>query len=149
MNGRGAGLVVMVIGAVLAVVPAFTWYSVPAADGAVRASGFAGAGQLLLMPVAGAAAVLAGAALLSSRADARDATAVRTGIIAALAGLVALGFTVWAAADPRVTLTADLPGGTEVVPATVRVEPAAYAAPVLALMLVAAGVAVAWSGRRR
>ncbi|MGD9570559.1 MAG: hypothetical protein AB7V62_01580 [Thermoleophilia bacterium] len=149
MTGRGAGLTVMVLGAVVAVLPAFTWYAVPVAGGAVRASGFAGAGQLLLLPVAGAAAVLAGAALVSSRRDARAATARRTGLVTVAAGLVALGFTVWAAADPRVTLTADLPGGTEVVPATVDVEPAAYIAPVVCALLVVMGVAVAWSGRRR
>lgn len=149
MSGRATALAVMILGAALTVLPALTWYSVPRAAGAVRVSGFAGAGQLLLLPVLGAAAVLAGAALLSARADVRRATALRTGLVAGVAGAVALGFTLWAATAPDVELRAGLPGGEVVVPATVEVAAAAVVAPVVAGALAALGCAMAWASRPR
>jgi hypothetical protein len=149
VSGRGGSLVLMVLGAVVAVVPAFAWYVVPRPAGDVRVSGFSGAGQLLLMPLLGAAAVLAGAALLSAPAERRRATAVRAGLVALVTGLVALGFGVWAAAAPAVELRAGLPGGDVVVPATVQLTGAAVAAPALAAALALAGAAMSWTSRAR
>lgn len=148
MRGRAAGITLMALGAALAVMPAFAWYSVPRAGGDVRASGFDGAGQLLLMPVLGALAVVAGAVLVSAGRG-RDAPgASRAGALAAAAGAVCLGFALWAASAPRVELTVVLPDGTETVPSRVEVEPAAAVAVALAGALLVVGTAVAWSGRR-
>jgi hypothetical protein len=138
----------MVLGGALAVLPAFAWYSAPRAGGPVRATGFAGAGQLLLMPVIGVLAVIAGAAIVSARRESRTA-GPWTGVLAAVAGALALGFAVWAASAPRVRLEAELPGGTEVVPAAVDVEPAAVVTVVVALALLGLGAMVTWAGRRR
>jgi hypothetical protein len=149
MSGRGGALALMVLGGALAVVPAFAWYVVARPAGEVRVSGFSGAGQLLLMPLLGAAAVVAGAALLSAPADRRRATAVSAGLVALVAGVVALAFAVWAAAAPDVELRAGLPGGDVVLPATVELTGAAVAAPVLAAALALAGAAMAWTSRAR
>ncbi len=149
MSGRAGALSLMVLGAALAVVPAFAWYVVPRPAGDVLVSGFSGAGQLLLMPLLGGVAVVAGAALLSAPADRRRATAVRAGLVALVAGLVGLAFTVWAAVAPDVELRAGLPGGDVVVPATVEITGAAVAAPVLAGALALAGAAMAWTSRAR
>jgi hypothetical protein len=149
VSGRPAAAALMALGAALAVLPAFAWYSAPRAAGAVTATGYAGAGQLLLLPLLGGLAVLAGATLVSARADGRPDTATWAGAVAVVSGLIALGFTIWAAAAPRVELTVVLADGTEVVPSAVDLEPAAVIAPVLAGALVLLGVAVARSGRRR
>jgi hypothetical protein len=149
MSGRGGALALMVLGGALAVVPAFAWYVVARPAGEVRVSGFSGAGQLLLMPLLGAAAVVAGAVLLSAPADRRRATAVSAGLVALVAGVVALAFAVWAAAAPDVELRAGLPGGDVVLPATVELTGAAVAAPVLAAALALAGAAMAWTSRAR
>lgn len=149
MRGRPAAVALMVLGGALAVLPAFAWYSVPRAGGAVRASGFAGAGQLLLLPLLGGLVVLAAAALVSARGDGRDAAAAWAGEVAVVAGAVALAFTAWAAWAPSVELTADLGGGTEVIAAAVDLEPAALVAPALAAATAVLGVVVARSGRRR
>ena len=142
------GVVLMVLGGALAVLPAFAWYSAPRAAGAVSASGFTGAGQLLLMPVIGVLAVVAGAAMVSARRDSRTA-GIWTGALATVSGALALGFAVWAATAPRVRLEAVLPGGTEVVPAEVDLQPAAFVTVLLAATLLVLGAMVTWAGRRR
>lgn len=150
MTGRGAAVVLMVLGAAIAVLPAFAWYSAPVGDQEVRASGFEGAGQLLVLPALGALAALAGVGLAVARPGAdRAPPAARAGLVAAVAGALALAFAIWAAAAPRLTLSADLPGGAEDVPARIDLEPAALVAPVLAAAMLLLGAAMAWTARRR
>ncbi len=137
----------MALGAAIAVLPAFAWYSAPRAGGALSASGFGGAGQLLLLPVLGALAAMAGVAVLLARRERRPASAW-TGPVAAGSGALALVFAFWAATSPAVEVRASLPGGTEVVPTRVEVEPAAIVTILLAAALLAVGAGVAWAGRR-
>lgn len=149
MIARVAGAALMALGAALAALPAFGWYSAPPVGARTHASGFAGAGQLWAMPLIGAMTVLAGAALVSARPEAARETARWVGALAAVGGAVALGLALWAAVDPRLELTVALPGGRETVPATIALEAAAIVAPVVAGAILLLGLAVAWAGRRR
>jgi hypothetical protein len=149
VTGRLSALAMMGLGAAIAVAPAFAWYALPRAGGEVRSTGFGGAGQLWLLPLLGALAVVAGALLLSARPEARGPVAARAGLVAAVAGLLALAFALWAAAAPRLELTVALGGVEEAVSATADLAPAAVVTPVLAGALALLGLVVAWAGRRR
>ena len=150
MIARAAGAVLMALGAALAALPAFGWYSAPPAGTPTHASGFAGAGQLWLLPVLGALVVLAGALVLSARTATAAATARGAGALAALCGAVALGLSLWAAADPHLDLTVGAPGGPATVPATVDLEAAAVVTPIVAGAILVVGLGlVLTAGRRR
>ena len=149
MTARVAGAVLMALGAALAALPAFGWYSAPPVGVPTHASGFAGAGQLWALPLVGAMTVLSGAALVSAGQESARATARRVGVVAAVGGAVALGLALWAAADPRLELTVALPSGRETVPATTTLEPAAIVTPLIAAAILLLGLAVAWAGRPR
>ena len=149
MTARVAGALLMALGAALAALPAFGWYSAPPVGAPTHASGFAGAGQLWALPLVGAMTVLSGAALVSARPEGARDTARRVGVAAALGGAVALGLALWAAADPRLELTAALPGGRETVPATTTLEAAAIVTPFVAGAILLLGLGIAWAGRRR
>lgn len=147
---RAAGALLLGLGAALAVLPAFGWYSAPPAGAPTEASGFAGAGQLWALPVLGALAVLAGAIQLAARPAGAAGTARAAGALAAAAGAVALGVAAWAAADPRLELTALLPGGPERVAAgAVGLEAPAIVTLVVAAAITLVGLALVVSGRRR
>jgi hypothetical protein len=81
----------MALGAALAALPAFGWYSAPPVGAPTHASGFAGAGQLWALPLVGAMTVLSGAALVSARPEGARETARRVGVMAAVGGAAALG----------------------------------------------------------
>ena len=149
MRGRLAGLSAMALGGALAVLPAFPWYSAPHGEAVARASGFSGAGQLLLMPAIGALAVLAGAALAAPRPGRRPSPAPWAGPLATASGVLALSFSVWAASRPSLELSAALPGGAQTLPAQIDLEPAALLSVALAAALAALGAAVTWTARRR
>lgn len=149
MIARAAGGLLMALGAALAALPAFAWYSAPPAASPTHASGLSGAGQLWALPVLGALIVLAGALLLSAGPEIAARTARRVGVLAAVAGALALGLSGWAAAVPDVELTVALPMGRVEVPAGVSLEPAAFVTPLVAGAILLLGLAVAGSGRRR
>jgi len=149
VTARLAGGALMALGATLGVLPAFTWFLTPPDASPVHLSGFRGAGQLWLLPVLGLLIVLAGATLASSPPGRAQRTARWTGPLAFVAALTAAAFSVWAGTDPAVTLHVALPTGTEVVPATVSLAPAAIVAPIAAGVAAAIGAAVAVAGRRR
>ena len=149
MTARVAGALLMALGAALAALPAFGWYSAPPVGAPTHASGFAGAGQLWALPLVGAMTVLSGAALVSARPEGARETARRVGGVTAVGGAAALGLALWAAADPRLELTVALPGGTETVPATATLEAAAIVTPLVAGAILVLGLAVAWAGWRR
>ena len=142
---RLGGIALIALGALLAVLPAFAWYATPPQ---AVASGFAGAGQLWVVPVLGALAVLGGVALCSGRVENRGAAARWAGPLAAIAGLLATGLTLWAGLDPAVTLSVVLPSGSESVPASVELRPAAIVAPLAAVLIAGIGSA-AFLRRRR
>ena len=142
---RLGGIALIALGALLAVLPAFAWYATPPQ---AVASGFAGAGQLWVVPVLGALAVLGGVALCSGRVENRGAAARWAGPLAAIAGLLATGLTLWAGLDPAVTLSVVLPSGTELVPTPVELRPAAIMAPLASVLIAGIGGAVIL-GRRR
>lgn len=148
MIGRAAGAVLMGLGAALAALPAFGWYTAPPAGAATHASGFAGAGQLWLLPVLGALVVLAGALQLSARQATAGATARGAGALAAACGAVALGLSAWAAADPHLDLAVGAPGGPAVVPAQVDLEAAAVVTPLVAGAILLVGLALVLTARR-
>jgi hypothetical protein len=102
-----------------------------------------------VLPAIGAMTVLSGAALVSARPEGVRETARRVGAFAAVGGAAALGLALWAAAAPRVELTAALPGGEETVPATISLEAAAIVTPLVAGAILVLGLAVFWAGRRR
>jgi hypothetical protein len=146
---RLAGGLLLTLGVAVAALPGLTWFTSPPDNERAHATGFAGAGELWLMPVLGALIVLAGAGLVGAPQGAARGAARWAGPLALAAGLVALGFAAWAAADPGVTLTVTLPGGVERVPAEVALAPAALAAQVVAGIAVAIGAGAAWAGWRR
>jgi hypothetical protein len=138
----------MVLGAALGALPAFAWYSAAVPAGRIAASGFAGAGELWLLPALGALAVLAGAAMVSARPDEVAATARWSGAVALAAGAFALVWALRAGLDPRVTLEVVEPDGRERVAAPVALEPAAVVTPIVAGALAAVGAALSWAGWR-
>lgn len=138
----------MILGAALGALPAFAWYSAAAPTGRVAASGFAGAGELWLLPVLGLLAVLAGAAMVSARTGEVAATARWSGALALAAGGFGLIWALRAGLDPRVVLEVVEPGGRQEVGAPVDLEPAAVVTPIVAGVLAAIAAAVAWAGWR-
>lgn len=149
MIARATGAALLLLGAALAVLPAFTWFTAPPAATPTDASGFAGSGQLWLLPVLGALIVLAGAGLLASRPGNARPVAAWAGPVALVAGLLALALAVWAGLDPAVTLRVTVEGVTEAVPAAVDLAPAALIAPVAAAIAALLGAGATWTGRRR
>jgi hypothetical protein len=145
---RAAGALLLGLGAAMAALPAFGWYTAPPVGAPTHASGFSGAGQLWLLPFLGALVVLAGALLLSARPSGAAATARVAGALAAVCGAVAFGIAVWAAADPHLELTVGAPGGPATVPVAVDLEAAAVVTPLVAAAITLIGVALALSGRR-
>jgi len=136
----------MVLGAALGALPAFAWYSAAVPAGRVAASGFAGAGELWLLPVLGALAVLAGAAMVSARPEEATTTARWSGALALAAGAFGLVWALRAGLDPRVALVVVQPDGGQEVPAPVDLEPAAVITPIVAGAIAAVGAALAWRG---
>ena len=67
MGRRAAGALLLGLGAAMAALPAFGWYTAPPVGAPTHASGFTGAGQLWLLPALGARVGLAGALQLSAR----------------------------------------------------------------------------------
>ena len=149
MIARITGGVLVTLGAALAALPGLTWFAGPPPGTPTHASGFAGSGQLWLLPVLGLMVLLAGVGLLASRPELGPAVARWAGPLALAGGLAALGFAVWAAVDPAVTLRVALPDGTEVVPATVTLAAAAIATPIVAGVAAAIGAATTWVGWTR
>ncbi|MGE0028488.1 MAG: hypothetical protein AB7O78_17505 [Thermoleophilia bacterium] len=150
MTGRrAAGALLLGLGAAMAALPAFGWYTAPPVGAPTHASGFAGAGQLWLLPVLGAGVVLAGALQLSARPAGADATARVAGGLAAACGALALGLSLWAAADPHLDLAVGPPGGPERVTTTVDLEAAAVVTPLVAGAVLVVGLGLVLPGRRR
>ena len=149
MNARIPGVALLAAGAATAVVPGFVWFSGPPPATPTHASGFAGSGQLWLLPLLGVLIALAGAGLVSARPGTGRAAARWAGPLSLVAGLVAAALAIWAAADPAVTLRVTTDGLTETVPVAVTLEPAAFAAPVVAGIAVAIGAVATRVGWRR
>ena len=146
---RIAGGVLLTLGVAVAALPGLTWFTAPPDAERAHASGFAGAGELWLLPALGILIALAGAGLVASRPGAGRTVARWAGPLALGAGLLALVFAAWAGVDPALTLTVTLPGATEAVPADVALAPAAVATPVVAAIVVALGAGATWAGWRR
>ncbi len=146
---RLAGGMLLTLGVAVAALPGLTWFTAPPDAERAHASGFAGAGELWLLPALGILVVLAGAGLVGSRPGGARTVARWAGPLALGAGLVAVAFAAWAGADPAVTLTVALPGGTETVPAEVALAPAAVATPVVAAIVAAIGAGATWAGWRK
>jgi len=149
MGRRAAGALLLGLGAALAALPAFGWYTAPPVGAPTHASGFAGAGQLWLLPALGALVVLAGALQLSARPAGAAATARVAGLLAAGCGAAALGLSLWAAVAPRLHLVAGPPGGPARVSVAVDLEAAAVVTPLVAGAVLVTGLGLALSGRRR
>jgi hypothetical protein len=146
--GRAAGGALMALGAALGALPAFAWYAAAAPGGRVSAAGLSAAGELWLLPLLGAMAVLAGAGLLASSPDGLPAAARWAGPLALVAGALGLVWALRAGLDPHVALTVDLPDGARELSSRVDLEPAAVITPVVAAAVVVLGAAVAWAGWR-
>lgn len=147
MRSRVAGAGLLALGAALGALPAFGWYQAPPVGMPTRASGFAGAGQLWMLPLLGAMVAIGGALLAAAPSSDRSALR-RVGALCAVCGAVALALAVWAAAGPRLELRAALPEGVVTVPARVSLEPAAFATPLVAGAILLAGLALMLAGRR-
>lgn len=148
MITRATGVALLLLGAALAVLPALPWFTAPPAADPTEATGFSASGQLWLLPVLGALVVLAGAGLLAGRPGGGHA-ASWAGPLALVAGLVALGFTLWAGLDPSVSLRVTVDGATVPLAAPIDLAPAAVVAPVVAGLAALVGAALTWVGRRR
>lgn len=149
MIGRATGGALMVLGAALAALPAFAWYSAPGPAAPTRTSGFAGAGQLWLLPVPALAIVFCGVLLIAARTGRERVCARWAGSVAVVAGALALALILWSALDPRLELVVALGGSTERIAVPVDVEPAATVAAVLAGVVIGIGAATAAGGWRR
>lgn len=149
MTSRAAGAPLMVLGGALAVLPAMAWFSAGAPRGRVEATGLAAAGELWLLPALGALAVLAGAALLAARPGAGGPVARWAGPLVIVAAGLALVWAIRAGADPPVDLTVRDGGSDHVLSASIDLEPAAIAAPIVAGALVALGAVLTVAGWRR
>lgn len=149
MIARATGGALMVLGAALAVLPAFAWYSAPGPAAPTRTSGFAGAGQLWLLPVPALVIVLCGVLLIAGRPGHERIPVRRAGLVAAAAGALALGLVLWSALDPRLELVVTLEGSVARVAVPVTVEPAATVAAVLAGVVIGIGAVTALVGWRR
>ena len=148
MIARVTGALLMVLGAALAALPAFGWYTAPPVGTPTHASGLSGAGQLWALPVLGALTILSGALLVAAGPEDGARTARRAGALASVAGALALGLSIWAAAAPDVELTVAMPAGRMPVPVEVSLEAAAVATPLVAGAILLLGLAVAGAGRR-
>jgi hypothetical protein len=146
---RAAGALLLGLGAAMAALPAFGWYTAPPVGAPTHASGFAGAGQLWLLPALAALVVVAGALQLSARPEAAATTARVAGMLAAASGAVALGLSLWAALDPSLHLVVGPPGGPARVSAAVDLEAAAVVTPLVAGAVLVVGLGLALSGSRR
>lgn len=149
MIARVTGGALLAIGVAVAALPAFAWFTAPPATTPTQASGFAGSGQLWLLPMLGALIALAGAGLARSEPGAGRPVARWAGPLALVSGLAALGLAVWAAADPAVVLQVREAGGSEVVPAPISLAPAAILAPIAAGAAALIGAATTLVGRQR
>jgi hypothetical protein len=132
---RAAAWLAVAAGAALLVLPHLTWFTAPGPDGTVTASGTAASGGMWSVPVLGAAAALAGVAVL--RDGGRRAP---MGLAVAAAGLAALGWTLWVAAGVPVRLVTAVDGAARPVGEDPAPAWPAVAAPVAAAALVLAGV---------
>lgn len=149
MIGRAAGGALMALGAALAALPAFAWYAAAAPGGRVSTVGLSGAGELWLLPLLGAMAVVAGAGLIAASPGALEVTARWAGPLALAAGGLGLAWALRAGLDPRVVVAVDLPGGRRELTSGVELEPAAVITPVVAAAIALVGAAVSWTGWRR
>jgi hypothetical protein len=149
VSPRIAGAALLVTGAATAVVPGFVWFAGPPPATPTHASGFSGSGQLWLLPLLGILIALAGAGFMSARPGSGRAVARWAGPLSLVAGLVAAALAVWAAADPAVNLRVTTDGLTETVPVAVTLEPAAFAAPVVAGIAAVIGAVATRVGWRR
>jgi hypothetical protein len=147
--GRAAGGALMALGIALGALPAFAWYAASAPGGRVSAAGLSGAGELWLLPVLGAMAALAGAAILASSPAGFEATARWAGPVALVAGGFGLAWALRAGLDPRVSLRVAQPGGPRELTSGIHLEPAAVITPIVAAALAVLGAAVTWAGWRR
>jgi hypothetical protein len=145
---RAAGGALMALGAALGALPAFAWYAAAAPGGRVSAAGLSGAGELWLLPLLGAMAVLAGAGLVAAPAEALQSTARWAGPLALAAGGLGLAWALRAGLDPRVVLTVEGPGGPRELASRIELEPAAVITPVVAGAVALVGAAVTWAGWR-
>lgn len=149
MTSRAAGGPLIVLGGALAVLPALAWYSAHGPGGRVATTGLASAGELWLLPVLGALAVLAGAALLAARPGAGAPVARWAGPLVFVVGGLAMVWAIRAGADPPVHLVISDGASDHVLSASIDLEPAAIAAPIVAGALVALGVVLSVAGWRR
>ncbi len=148
MIGRAAGGALMALGAALGALPAFAWYAAAAPGGRVSAAGLSGAGELWLLPLLGAMAVLAGAGLVASPAGSLASTARWAGPLALAAGALGLAWSLRAGLDPRVVLTVEGADGPRELGSRIELEPAAVITPLVAGAVALVGGAVAWGGWR-
>ena len=149
MIARATGGALMVLGAALVALPAFAWFSAPGPAAPTRTSGFAGAGQLWLLPVPALAIVLCGVVLVATRPGRERAAARWTGVVAVVAGALALTLILWAVLDPSLRLAIGLDGSVERIDVPVTVEPAATVAAALAGVVMGIGAVTAAAGWRR
>jgi hypothetical protein len=146
--GRAIGGALMALGAALGALPAFAWYAATAPGRRVSAAGLSGAGELWLVPLLGAMAVLAGAALIAAPPDGLAATARWAGPLALVAGGLALAWALRAGLDPRVSLTVEAPDGPRELASAVELEPAAVITPIVAGAVAVLGATATWVGWR-
>ena len=107
MIRRASGGALLVLAVALAGLPALTWYSTPPPASPTSASGFAGAGELWLLPALALLIALAGARMLSAPLGLGGVVGRWAGPLSLTAGALALGFAIWACANIQ-----DLSGGS-------------------------------------
>lgn len=146
---RPLGVIAAGLAAALAALPALSWYAADAPGRRVTATGLEGAGALWTLPALAAVALAGGLAAALAPPEGVRRRGRLAGAAIAVAGGVALAWTLRAAVDPPIALTI-LDGGERVrVAAPIHLEPAALAGPAVAAALVACGALLALAGRRR
>lgn len=147
MIARLGGGLVAALGLALAVLPALTWYSAHVPGGSVTATGLEGAGELWIVPVLGAVALLGGLGLAAAPPRTARESCRWAGPMALVGGALGLIWTLRAGLDPDLVLTIQDRAGSPVADAVGLAAPA-YAAPAVAVALTALGGIVSWVGWR-
>lgn len=142
MITRIAGAVLVLAAMALAALPSAAWFAATVPGGTLSASGFSVAGMLWVLPGISAGLAVAGVSLLIAVPEARRDVGRWAGPLAVVAGLLALGFALWAGIDTDVVLHVTGEDVAGAVDAEIERRPATWITPGVAMISSLVGLAV-------
>lgn len=149
MTDRIAGASLVVLGVLLALLPALDWYEGPPPSDPTRGSGLAVAGELWLVPPLALLVVVAGAGILAGRPRRGRDAARWAGPLALVASLLALVFVLWAVGDPDAVLSVGADGAEAALDVEAEPTSVAVLTPFVAGIAATVAAATTWIGWRR